>query len=171
MHSVARVGVSVSDEPAHVEAEGEEAGPQQVTQSGQVGDGEVVRVHASAPHPVDHPVRQVEKDYHLRTRQRETFFSFSFLNRNHRSFGVLKKQQQLFRVRIIKLSFCFIYLSKASHFFLESGLYEIRSFDSVNPKCGCTFFLSVLEKPWKIHCKLINHSRELTKSSWATKQK
>lgn len=95
MHSVARVGVSVSDEPAHVEAEGEEAGPQQVTQSSQVGDGEVVRVHASAPHPVDHPVRQVEKDYHLRTRQRQTFFfSFFFKNRNHRCFGVLKKQQR-----------------------------------------------------------------------------
>lgn len=65
MHSVARVSVSVSDEPAHVEAEGEEAGPQQVTQSGQVGDGEVVGVHATAPHPVDHPICQVEEDYYL----------------------------------------------------------------------------------------------------------
>ncbi len=66
MHSVAHVGVSVSDEPAHVEAECEEAGPQKVAQSCQVGDGEVVGVHASAPHPVDHPVGQVEKDYHLK---------------------------------------------------------------------------------------------------------
>ena len=62
VHSVARACVSVSDEPAHVEAEGEEAGPQQVTQGSQVGDGEVVWIHASAPHPVDHPVCQVEED-------------------------------------------------------------------------------------------------------------
>lgn len=48
-----------------MEAEGEEASPQQVAQSGQVGDGEVVRVHASAPHPVNHPVRHVEKNHHL----------------------------------------------------------------------------------------------------------
>lgn len=65
MHSVACISVSVSNEKAHVEAECEEAGPQQVTQGRQVGDGEVVGVHASAPHPVDHPVCQVEKDYHL----------------------------------------------------------------------------------------------------------
>lgn len=63
--SVSWDGVSVSDKPAHVEAEGEEAGPQQVAQSGQVGDGEVVRVHAAAPHPVDHPVRHIEEDHHL----------------------------------------------------------------------------------------------------------
>lgn len=66
MHSVAWVRVPVADEPAHVEAEGKEASPQQVAQSSQVRDGEVVRVHASTPHPVDHPVCQVEKDHHLR---------------------------------------------------------------------------------------------------------
>lgn len=71
MHLVARHSVSVPDEPAHVEAEGKEAGPQQVTQSGQVGDGEVIGVHASAPHPVDQPVCQVEKDHHLKGDQRE----------------------------------------------------------------------------------------------------
>lgn len=71
MHLVARHSVSVPDEPAHVEAEGKEAGPQQVTQSGQVGDGEVIGVHASAPHPVDQPVCQVEKDHHLEGDQRE----------------------------------------------------------------------------------------------------
>lgn len=65
IRSVSWDRVSVSDKPAHVEAEGEEAGAQQVTQSGQVGDGEVVRVHASAPHPVNHPVRHVEEDHHL----------------------------------------------------------------------------------------------------------
>lgn len=65
MHSVAHISVSVTDEPAHVEAEGEEAGSQQVTQSSQVRDGEVVWVHTSAPHPVDHPVCQVEEDHHL----------------------------------------------------------------------------------------------------------
>lgn len=65
MCSVSWAGVSVADKPVHVEAEGQEAGPQQVPQSGQVGDGEVVRVHASAPHPVNHPVRHVEEDHHL----------------------------------------------------------------------------------------------------------
>ena len=63
--SVSWDSVSVSDKPAHVEAEGEEAGPQQVAQSGQVRDGEVVRVHPPAPHPVNHPVRHVEKNHHL----------------------------------------------------------------------------------------------------------
>ncbi len=74
IHSVAQVRVSVPDEPAHVEAEGQEAGPQQVTQSSQVGDGEVVGVHASTPHPVDHPVCQVEKDYHLEEDEAEAMF-------------------------------------------------------------------------------------------------
>lgn len=65
MHSVAQITVSVPDEPAHVEAEGQEAGPQQVAQGRQVRDGEVVGVHASTPHPVNHPVGQVEEDHHL----------------------------------------------------------------------------------------------------------
>lgn len=81
--SVSRDRVSVSDKPAHVEAEGEEAGPQQVTQSGQVGDGEVVRVHAAAPHPVNHPVRHVEEDHHL--------------NEADRHVGVGKSQQTIER--------------------------------------------------------------------------
>lgn len=65
MHSVAHVGVSVPDEPAHVEAEGEEAGSQKVPEGSQVGDGEIVWVHSSTPHPVNHPVCQVEEDHHL----------------------------------------------------------------------------------------------------------
>lgn len=65
VHSVAHITVSVSNEPTHVEAEGEEAGPQQVTQGSKVGDGEVVWVHSSTPHPVNHPVCQVEEDHHL----------------------------------------------------------------------------------------------------------
>lgn len=63
--------VSISDKPAHVEAEGEEAGAQQVAQSSQVRDGEVVGVHASAPHPVNHPVCHVEKDHHLQEAEAE----------------------------------------------------------------------------------------------------
>lgn len=65
MHSVAWVAVSVSDEPAHVEAEGEEAGPQQVTHSSQVGDGEVVRVQTPSPHHTDDEVGDVKEDGHL----------------------------------------------------------------------------------------------------------
>lgn len=71
VRSVAHVSVSVPDEPAHVEAESEETGPQQVAQGSQVGDGEVVRVHASAPHPVDHPVCQVEEDHYLKQCSRQ----------------------------------------------------------------------------------------------------
>ena len=74
MHLVAHVIFSVPDEPAYVEAEGEEAGSQQVTQGSQVGDGEVVGVHASTPHPVDHPVCQVEEDNHLEQDKEEAYF-------------------------------------------------------------------------------------------------
>lgn len=70
MHSVPQTRVSVPNEQAHVEAEGEEASSQQVPQSSQVGDREVVGVHPSAPHPVDHPVGQVEEDNHLVDRGR-----------------------------------------------------------------------------------------------------
>lgn len=71
MRLVSWYSVSISNKPAHVEAEGEEAGPQQVAQSSQVRDGEVVGVHASAPHPVNHPVCHVEKDDHLKEAEAE----------------------------------------------------------------------------------------------------
>lgn len=66
MHSVAHVRVSVPDEKAHVKTKGQEAGPQQVPQCCQVRDGEVIRVHTSTPHPVYHPVSQVQQDDHLK---------------------------------------------------------------------------------------------------------
>lgn len=65
MHSVPQARVFIPYKPSHVKTEREEAGPQQIPQGRQVGDGEVVGVHASAPHPVNHPVCQVEEDQHL----------------------------------------------------------------------------------------------------------
>lgn len=47
------------------EAEGQKARPQQVPQSGQVGDGEVVRVQAPPPHRADDEVGKVKEDGHL----------------------------------------------------------------------------------------------------------
>lgn len=47
------------------EAQGEEAGAQQVAQRRQVGDGEVVRVQAPPPHQADDEVGDVEEDGHL----------------------------------------------------------------------------------------------------------
>lgn len=93
MHSVAHVSVSVSDEPAHVEAEGEEAGSQQVTQSGQIGDGEVVWVHSSTPHPVNHPVCQVEEDHHL-DQDAEANILICSIYRNCRCPTLFRKQQK-----------------------------------------------------------------------------
>lgn len=101
-HSVSQIGVSVADEKAHVEAEGEEAGSQQVTQSRQVGNGEVVGVHPSAPHPVDHPVRQVQQDHHLQGNQQRSvnkgppslyLLRFPYPTHVFRFFFSLKKDQ------------------------------------------------------------------------------
>lgn len=68
---VAHVRVSVPNEPAHVKAEGKEAGPQEVTQSSQVWDGEVIRVHSSTPHPINHPVCQVQENHDLWQQEQE----------------------------------------------------------------------------------------------------
>lgn len=50
------------------EAQGKEAGAQQVPQGRQVGDGEVVRVQAPPPHQADDEVGDVEEDGHLEGR-------------------------------------------------------------------------------------------------------
>lgn len=57
--------VSVPNKPQDMEAECQEPSAKQVPQSSQVRDGEVVWVQASAPHPVYHPVCDVQEDQHL----------------------------------------------------------------------------------------------------------
>lgn len=47
------------------EAQSQEAGPQQVTQSGEVGDGEVVWIQAPSPQPAHHQAGGVEQNHHL----------------------------------------------------------------------------------------------------------
>lgn len=59
--------VSISDEPEDMEAECQEPSAKQVSQSSQVWDGEVVWVQATAPHPVHHPVCDVQENQHLET--------------------------------------------------------------------------------------------------------
>ena len=61
--------VSVPNEPEDVEAECQEPGAEKVPQGCQVRDGEVVWVQAAAPHPVHHPVCDVEQDQHLQDRR------------------------------------------------------------------------------------------------------
>lgn len=62
---VPNICVSVPNEPEHMEAECQESGAKQVPQSSQVWDGEVVGVQAPAPHPVHHPVCDVQENQHL----------------------------------------------------------------------------------------------------------
>lgn len=59
------VRVSVPNEPEDMEAECKEPSAKQVPQSCQVRDGEVVGVQAPAPHPVHHPVSDVQENQHL----------------------------------------------------------------------------------------------------------
>lgn len=63
---VPNICVSVPNEPEDMEAECQESGAKQVPQSSQVRDGEVVGVQAPAPHPVHHPVCDVQQNQHLR---------------------------------------------------------------------------------------------------------
>lgn len=47
------------------EAQSKEACPQQVPESREVGDGEVIRVQAPLPQPLHHHTGRVEQDDHL----------------------------------------------------------------------------------------------------------
>lgn len=47
------------------EGSGEECDPEQVAQGRQIGDGRIVRVHSTAPHPVHHAARRVQQQCHL----------------------------------------------------------------------------------------------------------
>lgn len=64
------IRVPVTDEPEDVKAESQETCSNQISQSCQVWDGEVVRVEVPAPHPVHHPVSDVEKNEHLGGRKK-----------------------------------------------------------------------------------------------------
>lgn len=61
------------DQGDAAEAEGQEAGPQQVPQRGQVGDGEVVRVQTPSPHQADDEVGNVKEDGHLEGEETEVW--------------------------------------------------------------------------------------------------
>ena len=52
---VAHIAISVSDQVQQVEADSEQKSAQEVTEGGQVGDGEVVGVAAARPQVVHHP--------------------------------------------------------------------------------------------------------------------
>ena len=67
---VSHIGVPVTDEPENVKAESEETCSNQVPQRCQVWDGEVVRVEVPAPHPVHHPVSNVQKNENLGGRKK-----------------------------------------------------------------------------------------------------
>lgn len=54
--------INLQDQP---EAESQEAGPQQVTQSRQVGDGVVVWIQPPAPQPAHHQAAHVQQHHHL----------------------------------------------------------------------------------------------------------
>lgn len=68
--SVAHVAVLVSYDPQEVEAECQQGGAQQVTQSCQVRDGETVWILATAPHGVHHPVCYRQQQQHLEGKER-----------------------------------------------------------------------------------------------------
>lgn len=67
---VSHIGVPVTDEPEDVKAEGEETCSNQVPQCCQVWDGEVVRIKVPAPHPVHHPVSNVQENENLGGRKK-----------------------------------------------------------------------------------------------------
>lgn len=69
---IPNIGVPVTDEPEDVEAEGQEPCSNQVPQSCQVWDGEVVGIQIPAPHPVHHPVSDVEQDEDLGAAREES---------------------------------------------------------------------------------------------------
>ena len=55
-NSVTNVSVSVTDDKECMEGTGEEGRAEEVTESSEVRDGEIVRVVTLLPHPVNHPV-------------------------------------------------------------------------------------------------------------------
>lgn len=67
--SVAHVAVLVSYDPQEVEAECQQGGAQQVTQSCQVRDGKTVWIFATPPHGVYHPVCYGQQQQHLEEKE------------------------------------------------------------------------------------------------------
>lgn len=67
---VSHIGVPVTDEPEDVKAESKETCSNQVPQRCQVWDGEVVGIEVPAPHPVHHPVSNVQENENLGGRKK-----------------------------------------------------------------------------------------------------
>lgn len=62
---IPHIRVPVTNKPEDMKAESKETCSNQVTQRCQVGDGEVVRIEVPAPHPVHHPVSNVQQNENL----------------------------------------------------------------------------------------------------------
>lgn len=67
---IPHIRVPVTNKPEDMKAESKETCSNQVTQRCQVGDGEVVRIEVPAPHPVHHPVSNVQQNENLGGRQK-----------------------------------------------------------------------------------------------------
>lgn len=67
---IPHIRIPVTNKPEDMKAESKEPRSDQVTQRCQVGDGEVVRIEVPAPHPVHHPVSNVEQNENLGGRQK-----------------------------------------------------------------------------------------------------
>lgn len=63
--SVSNSSRSRTEHQSQSEAQSQEASPQQVTQSCEVGDGEVVWIQTPSPQPVHHQAGHVEQNHHL----------------------------------------------------------------------------------------------------------
>lgn len=78
--SVAYIAVLVSYDPQEVEAERQQGGAQQVTQSCQVRNGKAVWIFAALPHGVHHPVCYAQQKQHLEDKERRVRPQLSKMN-------------------------------------------------------------------------------------------
>lgn len=63
--SVSNSSPSRTEHQNQSEAQSQEASPQQVTQSCEVGDGEVVWIQSPLPQPFHHQAGHIEQNHHL----------------------------------------------------------------------------------------------------------
>lgn len=71
---VSKSSLSRADHHNQPEAQSQEASTQQVTESCQVGDGEVVWIQAPAPQPAHHQAGHIEQNPHLHSDSSHTCF-------------------------------------------------------------------------------------------------